>query len=49
MYKLHKKKTTPEELAKNFSENQIAAMQARCLEARAKMETMYKMAEDISK
>ena len=49
MYKLHKKKTTPEELAKTFSEEQITAMQARCLEARNKMETFYKMAEDISK
>ena len=49
MYRLHKKKTTPEELAATFSAEQIEAMQARCLEARTKMETLYKMAEDISK
>ena len=49
MYRLHKKKTTPEELAATFSAEQIAQMQARCLEARTKMETFYKMAEEISK
>ena len=48
-YRLHKKKTTREELAANFSEEQIAAMEARCLEAKTKTETLYKMAEDISK
>ncbi len=49
MYRLHKKKTSAEELASEFSPELIAAMQARCLEAKNKIETFYKMAEDISK
>ena len=40
---------TREELSAHFSEEQIEAMEARCLEARTKMETLYKLAEDISK
>ena len=49
MYRLHKKKTTVEELSQTFTQEQIDAMIARCEEARAKTETFYKMAEDISK